>query len=182
MSDKSPARPQTQTKPATEAKTRTFLWVGVGLAAIIFIAVAIIVWQQTAFPISFVGGESESVVLLRNTKDVEYEFKYSGKNPASLELLLVQLESPDVVLHVDVQQVTIVTSAGEFVLDKSGHAPEGTDLLIQPGETFKARVTYYGATIGAHYVYGFRLGYRADGVYNENTLNIKDREFVVAVE
>ncbi|MCB9134240.1 MAG: hypothetical protein H6636_02370 [Anaerolineales bacterium] len=182
MSDKAPARPQSRSKSTEEGKTRSFLWVGVGIAALIFVAVAIIVWRQTAFPISFIGGEGQAIVLLRNTSDVEYDFQYAGKNPASVEFFLVQLESPDGSLHVDVQQVTIVTSAGEVVLDESGHAPEGTELLIQPGETFKARITYYGDTIGAHYVYGFRLGYRANGVYNENTLNIKDREFIVSVE
>ena len=183
MSTQSPSNPKSRQSPGvTSYNTRNFLWIGIGIAAVAFIAIAIIVWRNTSFPFEFVGGEEAALVILRNPKDAEYQIKFTGNSPADLQRVLIQLESPDRVLHVDVQQVVVVTGDQEVVLDTSGKPPEGTKLTLQPGEVFTIRVTYYGDTIGAHYVYGFRLGYDANGTYNENALNIKDRKFIVTVE
>jgi hypothetical protein len=181
MSDKSPSRPQ-RTQAKTQEKPRLLLWAGVGVAALVFIAVAVLVWQRTSFPFTFVSGEEQVIVILRNTAETEYEFQYTGNQPVALERVIVQLESPQITLHVAVEQVTAIVGGQEVVLDDAGRVPEGTQLLVQPDEVFKVRITYYGDTIGAHYVYGFRLGYEANGVYNEDTMNIKDREYIVSVE
>ncbi|GAB4582062.1 MAG: hypothetical protein Fur0022_48150 [Anaerolineales bacterium] len=141
-----------------------------------------IVWQRTAFPFKFASGDEQVIVLLRNTQDAEYELEFTGNEPINLQRVIIQLESNQLTLHVDVQQVTVIVGDQQVVMDDSGRTPEGTELLLQPGETFKVRVTYLGDTIGAHYIYGFRLGYESNGVYNEDTLNINDREFIVAVE
>jgi hypothetical protein len=181
MSTKAPSKPQRRAQ-GTAPSQQKFLWVGVGVAALIFIVVVAIIWQQTSFPFSFVGGEEHSVVLIRNPYTSEYQLKFTGDEPANLKRVIIQLESPQRVLHVDVDSVAAVVGDQEVMLDTSGYAPESSQLTIQPDETFTIRVTYYGQTIGAHYVYGFRLGYETNGSYKEDTLNIKDREFTVSVE
>lgn len=171
-----------QSRSTSESKLRPLLWVGVFIALLVFIVVAVIVWQRTAFPFKFASGDEQVIVLLRNTQDAEYELEFTGNEPINLQRVIIQLESNQLTLHVDVQQVTVIVGDQQVVMDDSGRTPEGTELLLQPGETFKVRVTYLGDTIGAHYIYGFRLGYESNGVYNEDTLNINDREFIVAVE
>ncbi|HLF88220.1 MAG TPA: hypothetical protein VI451_04690 [Anaerolineales bacterium] len=181
MNTKAPSRPHKQVQ-GTGSSQRNFLWVGVGVAALIFIVAAVIIWQQTIFPFSFVGGDEHSVVLLRNPYTSEYQLKFTGDEPANLKRVIIQLESPQRVLHVDVEGVVAIVGGQEVALDTSGYMPEGSQLTIQPDETFTVQVTYYGQTIGAHYVYGFRLGYETNGSYKEDTLKIKDREFTVSVE
>ena len=184
MSTQSPSKPKSRQKPGvdTPKNTRNLLWIGVGIAVVAFIAVAVTIWQNTNFPFEFVGGEEAALVILRNPKDAEYQIKFTGESPADLQRVIIQLESPDRVLHVDVQQVVAIVGDQEVAFDTSGKIPEGTKLTLQPGEVFTVRVTYYGDTIGAHYVYGFLLGYKANGTYNEDALNIKDRKFIVTVE
>jgi len=181
MTTKAPSR-TTSKSQVTASSQRNFLWVGAGVAALIFIVIAVIIWQQTIFPFSFVGGDEHSVVLLRNPYISEYQLKFTGDEPANLKRVILQLESPQRVLHVDVEGVTAIVGSQEVALDTSGYVPEGSQLTLQPDEIFTVRVTYYGQTIGAHYVYGFRLGYETNGSYKEDTLRIKDREFTVSVE
>ncbi|HNB52157.1 MAG TPA: hypothetical protein PK530_09455 [Anaerolineales bacterium] len=168
--------------PNSNPKPRTLLWAGVGVLVIAFIVVAVILWQRTANPFTFVSGDEQVTVILRNTKDGEYQVQYTGRQPAPLQRAIIQLESPQASLHVAVQQVTLIVGDQEVVLDAGGHVPEGTELLLQPEDTFTVRVTFYGDTIGAHYIYGFRFGYESNGVYTEETININDREFIVTVE
>ncbi len=182
MPTQSPSNPERPQLSGGSSNARYFLWIGVGLAAVIFIAVAITIWQKTVFPFEFVGGEQYTLVILGNPKDAEYQLKFTGEAPAELQRVLVQLESPNRVLHVDVQQVTILVGNQEVALETSGKPPEGTSLTLQPGDVFTIRVTYFGDTIGSHYVYGFKLGYATNGISNEEALTIKDRKFVVAVE
>lgn len=182
MSKPAPARPRSRSTQKDAPNPRYYFWVGGGIALLIFIVVGVIIWRQTAFPFSFVGGEQHAVVLKDNRYDAEYQIEYTGDQPASLERVIVQLESPQPVLHVDIRDVTIILDGVETTLEGSGHVPEGVQLTLQPGEVFTIRVTYLGQTIGAHYVYGFKIGYQAEGRYVENALNIKDREFTVIVE
>lgn len=158
------------------------LWAGIGILAILFIVVAVVIWQRTANPFTFVSGDEQVTVILRNTKDGEYQVQYTGSRPAPLQRAIIQLESAQASLHVAVQQVTLIVGDQEVALDASGRVPEGTEVLLQPDETFTMRVTFYGDTIGAHYIYGFRFGYESNGVYTEETININDREFIVTVE
>jgi hypothetical protein len=182
MSIKAPSRPQAKPKQSATSNNRNLLWIGVGTVVLVFIVVAVFIWQQTSFPFSFVGGEENAIVLLRNPYDAEYQLEFTGEKPALLRRVLIQLESPQSVLHVDVEQITAIVGDQEVALDTSGYPPEGTQLTLQPGEIFTIRVTYYGQTIGAQYVYGFRLGYETNGTYKEDALTIKDREFTVSVE
>jgi hypothetical protein len=182
MSVKPSTRSQAKTTTNADGNPRRLLWAGVAVAVVIFVVVAVLIWQRTSFPFTFVGGEERAIVILRNTQDIEYEIKFTGNQPVELNRVIIQLESQQMVLFVEVQQVTAIVGGQEVVLDDAGRVPEGTQLLVQPDDVIKVRVTYYGDSIGAHYVYGFRLGFTSNGVENENTLNIKDREFIVSVE
>ncbi|MCI0531414.1 MAG: hypothetical protein L0Y74_05650, partial [candidate division Zixibacteria bacterium] len=66
MSIKAPARPRPRTTQTATPNKRNFLWIGVSVAVLLFAVVAVIIWRQTSFPFSFVGGEEQAVVLLRN--------------------------------------------------------------------------------------------------------------------
>ncbi|GEM_PF-2557985 len=171
---KKPKKPHLQSESSSSSK---FLWIGV--VTLVFIIVAAIVWRRTASPFEFVGGDESVIVLLRNDYAGNYQVRYIGDEPTTLNRVVPIIESPQRVLYVSIQDVFVVLSGKEIRLETGGYVPEGQTITLQPGETFTIKVVYYGEEIGGHYVYGFRLGY---GPGNEIQLIIRDREFTVFVE
>lgn len=113
-------------------------------------------------PASFemMGGDEQVLVLLRNEKDANYQVRYEGRAQTELRSLKVMLGGQ--ILHVDVREVTIFYDDQEIRLEGDGTLPEGTSLILSPGDEFNVRVTYLGQTVGGNYMYGFRIGYGED--------------------
>ncbi|UCF26598.1 MAG: hypothetical protein JSW42_07980 [Chloroflexota bacterium] len=130
-------------------------------------------------PFIMIGGDEQLVVLLRNEKDGHYQVKYDGLNPAELNSLHVMLGGQ--ILHVDVKQVTMIHNGHEIALEGNGTLPEGTQLVLNPGDEFEVRVTYLGQTLGGNYMYGFRIAYGDDHQAEPWDL-IAEFDFAVIVE
>ena len=111
-------------------------------------------------PFIMMGGDEQLLVLLRNEKDGHYQVQYDGRNPAGLNSLHVMLGGQ--ILHVDIQQVAIVHNGQEVILEGNGTLPEGSQLILAPGDEYEVRVTYLGQTLGGNYMYGFRIGFGDD--------------------
>jgi hypothetical protein len=111
-------------------------------------------------PFVMVGGDEQLVVLIRNEKEGSYQVRYEGRNPAELQSLQVMLGGQ--ILHVDVAQVVIVQEGNEVILEGDGTLPEGSQVMLTPGEEFIVRVTFLGQSLGGNYMYGFRIVYGDD--------------------
>ena len=113
-------------------------------------------------PSSFemMGGDEQVLVLLRNEEDGNYQVRYDGRDQTELRSLKVMLGGQ--ILHVDIHQVTISYDGQEILLEGDGTLPEGTSLVLSPGDEFNVRVIYLGQTLGGNYMYGFRIGYGDD--------------------
>ena len=47
-------------------------------------------------------------------------------------------------------------------MEPDGAVPQGTVIILDPGEEFNVRVTYLAQTMGGNYMYGFRIGHGDD--------------------
>ena len=130
-------------------------------------------------PFIMMGGDEQLLVLLRNEKDGHYQVQYDGRNPAELNSLHVMLGGQ--ILHVDIQQVVIVDNGQEVILEGNGTLPEGSQLILAPGDEIEVRVSYLGQTLGGNYMYGFRIGYGDDPQAEPWDL-IAEFDFTVIVE
>ena len=130
-------------------------------------------------PFIMMGGDEQLLVLLRNEKDGHYQVQYDGRNPAELNSLHVMLGGQ--ILHVDIKQVVIVHNGQEIILEGNGTLPEGSQLILAPGDEFEVQVTYLGQTLGGNYMYGFRIGYGDDPQAEPWDL-IAEFDFAVIVE
>jgi hypothetical protein len=111
-------------------------------------------------PFEIMGGDEQLVVLLRNDKDGQYQVRYEGRQPTELHSLHVMLGGQ--VLHVDVVQVVIIQGENEVILEGDATLPEGSQVILEPGEEFDVRVTFRGQSLGGNYMYGFRIVYGDD--------------------
>lgn len=89
------------------------------------------------------------------------------------------------ILHVDVEQVRVVTDDLDIVLDDN-NVPEGQVLQVNPQDVLEMQVTFSGQSIGYNYLHGFRINF---DIENENmTEDVVDPEvpdgyqYLVAVE
>lgn len=130
-------------------------------------------------PFIMMGGDEQLLVLLRNENDGHYQVQYDGRNPAELNSLHVMLGGQ--ILHVDIKQVAILHNGQEVILEGNGTLPEGSQLMLNPGDEFEVRVTYIGQTLGGNYMYGFRIGYGDDPQAEPWDL-IAEFDFTVIVE
>lgn len=106
-------------------------------------------------PFVIAGGDEQLLVLMRNDEDGYYQVRYEGQQPAELQSLHVMLGGQ--ILHVDVVQVAIIQGENEVVLKGDATLPEGSQVIMEPGEEFEVRVTYHGQSLGGNYMYGFRI-------------------------
>ena len=106
------------------------------------------------------GGDEQVLVLLRSEEDGTYQVRYEGRDQTELRSLKVMLGGQ--ILHVDIHRVTLLHDGREILLEGDGTLPEGTQVVLSPGEEFDVKVTYLGQTLGGNYMYGFRIGYGND--------------------
>jgi hypothetical protein len=85
------------------------------------------------------------------------------------------------VLRVDVRQVAVVHGDQEYVLGGDGRLPEGSELVLEPGEVFDVRVTFRGQSLGGNYLYGFEIGY-LDGERERTVQLVLDYDYAIVVE
>jgi hypothetical protein len=130
-------------------------------------------------PFIMMGGDEQLLVLLRSEKDGQYQVQYDGRNPTELNSLHVMLGGQ--ILHVDIKQVVILHNGQEVILEGNGTLPQGSQLILTPGDEFEVRVTYLGQTLGGNYMYGFRIGYGDDPQAEPWDL-IAEFDFAVIVE
>jgi hypothetical protein len=130
-------------------------------------------------PFVMVGGDEELLVLMRNDEDGYYQVRYEGRQPAELHSLHVMLGGQ--ILHVDVVQVTIIQGENEVVLNGDATLPDGSQVVLEPGEEFEVRVTFHGQSLGGNYMYGFRIVYGDDPQADPIDLTA-EYDFAVIVE
>ena len=130
-------------------------------------------------PFAIAGGDEQLLVLMRNDKDGYYQVRYEGRQPAELHSLHVMLGGQ--VLHVDVVEVAVIQGENEVILNGDATLPEGSQVILEPGEEFEVRVTYHGHTLGGNYMYGFRIVHGDDSQAEPIDL-IAEYEFTVIVE
>jgi hypothetical protein len=161
------------------ANPTRILWLGLGAAALVFTAVFLAVRALTAIPFTFVGGDKAPIVILRNPEDVHYQLQVSGDKPVRLTRLVPMIQTfQGQVLYVDVDGVKVTVGEREVTLETGGGVPDGTDLVLQPGDLVDITVTYFGQELGHNWVYGFRLGYLLNGRAFEEDLQIDEGYFV----
>lgn len=166
MTDKPQGNKGSRSGSPDSSKTTT--WVVLAFSVIILVAIAFFLWQRFSTDVEFtwVKGDEDILVLLRDEEQGEYTVQYNGSKPIELENLLVML-APET-LHVSVVEVVLVHEGEEVVLEKANKVPEGTQFMLQPGDNFDVRVTFLGRTIGGNWLYGFRINYD-DGGGSETT-------------
>lgn len=147
-----------RTLSRTIAFNQPWVWILIG-AVIIVAAGAFFWWSQIRQPFSLVEGNPQLVVLIRSDRESVYRLRYEGRQPVNLQSIRVMLAGQ--ILRVDVKQVAVIQGDREYVLGGDGRLPEGSEVLLQPGETFDVRVTYRGQSLGGNYLYGFEIGYLA---------------------
>ena len=130
-------------------------------------------------PFVMVGGDEQLLVLMRNDKDGYYQVRYEGRQPGELQSLHVMLGGQ--ILHVDVVEVTIIQGENEVVLQGDGRLPEGSQVILEPGEEIEVQVTYHGQTLGGNYMYGFRIVHGDDPQAEPIDL-VAEYDFSVIVE
>ena len=130
-------------------------------------------------PFVMVGGDEQMLVLMRNDKDGYYQVRYEGRQPGELQSLHVMLGGQ--ILHVDIVEVTIMQGENEVVLQGDGRLPEGSQVILEPGEEFEVRVTFHGQTLGGNYMYGFRIVHGDDPQAEPIDL-VAEYDFSVIVE
>ncbi len=130
-------------------------------------------------PFVMVGGDEQLLVLMRNDKDGYYQVRYEGRQPGELQSLHVMLGGQ--ILHVDIVEVTIIQGENEVVLQGDGRLPEGSQVILEPGEEFEVRVTFHGQTLGGNYMYGFRIVHGDDPQAEPIDL-VAEYDFSVIVE
>jgi hypothetical protein len=130
-------------------------------------------------PFVMVGGDEQLLVLMRNDKDGYYQVRYESRQPGELQSLHVMLGGQ--ILHVDVVEVTIIQGENEVVLQGDGRLPEGSQVILEPGEEIEVRVTYHGQTLGGNYMYGFRIVHGDDPQAEPIDL-VAEYDFSVIVE
>jgi len=150
------------------------LFLGLGLLAVI--AVFVFVQMQNTTPFVFVAGEEGLVVLLRNQGEGVYTLRYTGQQPA--ELVNMQVMMAGEILHLDVEQVRLVSNDHDVILEQN-RIPEGQVFTLQPNTTLDVRITFSGQTLGFNYLYGFRIGLQEGE--RQRTVEIIDPDFRYAL-
>ena len=133
---------------------RTWLWLVISAVLLLIIPLSSCSISNPD-PFVMVGGDEQLLVLLRNDKDGHYQVRYEGRKPAELHSLHVMLGGQ--ILHVDVVQVAIIQGENEVILKGDATLPEGSQVILEPGEEFEVRVTFHGQSLGGNYMYGFRI-------------------------
>jgi hypothetical protein len=151
---------------------RNFLLLGVGAVAVLSIIVAIVIWQRTAIPIEFLGGDEAPIVLLGNPYETRYEFRNTSDKPLSVDRFVPMLKGQ--FIYVDVEEVRLQVGDQEAVMEVGGRIPAGESFVVAPGGAFEVFVTYMGQELGGNQVFGFRIAYTVDGSTVESDLQIEE--------
>jgi hypothetical protein len=85
------------------------------------------------------------------------------------------------VLHVDVRQVVLKYGDQELTLGGDGRLPEGSEVVVQPGDAFDVQVTFRGQTLGGNYLYGFEIGYLT-GERDRTVQLVLNYDYAIVVE
>ena len=96
-------------------------------------------------------------MLLRTEEVGNYQVRYDGRDQTDLRSLQVMLGGQ--ILYVDAHQVAILQDGQEILLEGDGSLPDGSKVILSPGDEFDVKVTFLGQTTGGNYMYGFRIDY-----------------------
>jgi hypothetical protein len=178
MLDQVKGKKSAKSRSRSKGLSNLWTWIIIGAALILAVA-AFVWWNQSQVPFSLVEGNPQLVVLIRSDRESLYQLRYEGRQPVNLDSLKVMLAGQ--VLHVDVRQVTLVHGDQEYVLQGDGSLPEGSELVLEPGEQFGVRINFRGQTLGGNYLYGFEIGYRS-GERERTVQLVLDFDYAVIVE
>jgi hypothetical protein len=59
--------------------------------------------------------------------------------------------------------------------------PEGSELVLQPGDVFDVQITFRGQTLGGNYLYGFEIGF-LEGARERIVQLVLDYDYAIVVE
>ncbi len=152
--------------------TRTQVgWIGLGALALLVLLGYLVYQNQQAHLFTLERGDEALVILLRDTQDGVYTVRYNGRRP--VDITGVQAMLAGEILHMDVEAVSLEDSTRQVaVVDNQAETP----FQVQPGATFRVRVTFSGQTLGYNYLYGFRLTYSSGGGA-ARTFDATDKDF-----
>ncbi len=169
---------QIEKKERTKLTREQWIWIGGGVA-IILILVAIVWLSILARVFEFVDGPPNLIVIKSYEKEGVYSLRYTGREPVSLDKILINLESRDTNIPIDVLQMMLVKGDQSVILD-IGEIPEGETFVLQPGEEFQIILQLKGAVLGRIRLAGFIISYTMEGEAKEYRLRISDH--VISVE
>lgn len=174
---------QVKSKRSQKATSRSRLgspWVWILIGGVIILAAgAFLWWSRNQLPFSLVEGNQQLVVLIRSDRESLYRLRYDGRGPANLQSLRVMLAGQ--VLHVDVKEVAVARGDEGFTLQGDGRMPEGSELVLQPGDVFDVQITFRGQTLGGNYLYGFEIGF-LEGARERIVQLVLDYDYAIVVE
>ena len=148
-----------------------FGWIGLGALALVLLLGYLVYQNQQAHLFTLERGDKALVILLRDTQDGVYTVRYNGRRP--VDITGVQTMLAGEILHMDVEAVSLEDSTRQVVVvDNQAETP----FRVQPGATFRVRVTFSGQTLGYNYLYGFRLTYTG-GSGAPRTFDATDQDF-----
>lgn len=178
MASQSKGKKTSQSRSGKGVWRNAWLWVLVGVVGVLVIV--FFLWQSgNRQKFTLLDGDKQVLVLIRNEEDGTYRLRYEGRAPVDLRSLQVMLGGQ--ILHVDVMQIAVTKGGQEVVLESSGQPPQGQPITLSPGEEFDVRVTFRGESIGGNYLYGFRIGYGAEGSEQLDEL-IMEYDYAINVE
>lgn len=153
------------------------------LLAVLMISVLLASCNTDQSRFEFFAGDESVIVLLREDDLGTYQVRYIGSQPAQIRNIQTMIAGE--ILHVDVEQVRVVTENHDIVL-VDNNVPEGQALQVNPQDVLEMQVTFSGQSIGYNYLHGFRINFDVEG---ENlTEDVVDPEvpdgyqYLVAVE
>lgn len=155
------------------------VWITVGVLALVALAFWLVRQNQQAHLFTLERGDDAVVILLRDTEDGVYTVKYNGRQPIEITGIHVMLAGE--VLHMDVESVRLEDDTQQVQIEQN-QVPEGQSFQVEPGDTFRVRITFSGQTLGYNYMYGFRLAYSEGGRSGTFDLTDKDFRFLLTVE
>ncbi len=154
-------------------------WITIGILLVAALAAWLVHKNQQAHLFTLKSGDDAVVILLRDIEDGVYTVQYNGRQPIEITGLHVMLAGE--ILHMDVESVALKNGAQEVRIEQN-RVPEGETFRVEPGDSFRVRITFSGQTLGYNYMYGFRIAYTAGEREAVFDLSDKDFRFLLVVE